>query len=321
MTDEQLVTALVPHLVMPKHPVQVSQEHADKIHQENNKDGVQAYAKLAGKDWTFYIKRLKNNIGRPPEGATSAPADAMVGDDMSDGAGEAVHIDLGPSKTISRQHAEIFYDSDRECWNIVVHGRNGIRIDNMPLRPTQSHTLKSGEIIDIGGVEMIFVLPEADRTLKIHRRYLQRAGLVTFEEELPRDPAYDYNAGAFAHGQNGAYGSLAIAPAPPDYRRPGTPLADRSRLAYPAHMSPAFVNGNTILLASDDVDLSLDSNAHIKPSFSYAQMIAQAVFSTDDERLTLNGIYTYIQDKFAYYRHQHGGGWQASIPHAVSISL
>ena len=315
MNDEELISAVVPHLALPEHPVQASLDHANELHEKHNKEGVQAYAKLTGKDWTFYVKRLRNNIGRPPENSNPAPMGQLIEnsppEDQSD---DGVHIDLGPSKMISRQHAEVFYDPETERWNIVVHGRNGIKINNEILRRTQAHELISGEVVEIGGVEMMFVLPERDGSLKVHRRYLQRAGLVSVEEEDLKDVALPNSAGAsstgISHGQNGGSGPLAIAPAPPDYRRPGTPISARSKGTYSARKSPAYTNGGTILLSSDDVDLSLDSNSHIKPSFSYAQMISQAIFQTDHERLTLNGIYNYIMDKYAYYRHQHGGGWQ-----------
>ena len=315
MNDEELITAVVPHLALPEHPVQASLDHANELHEKHNKEGVQAYAKLTGKDWTFYVKRLRNNIGRPPENANPTPAAqieaATLPDDQSD---DGVHIDLGPSKMVSRQHAEVYYDPDTERWNIMVHGRNGIKIDNEILRRTQTHELISGEVVEIGGVEMMFVLPEQDGSLKVHRRFLQRAGLVTMEEEEPMalDNSARTSATGNSHGQNGGSGPQAIAPAPPDYRRPGTPMSARSKTTYSAMKSPAYTNGGTILLSTDDVDLSLDSNSHIKPSFSYAQMISQAIFQTEDERLTLNGIYNYIMDKYAYYRHQHGGGWQVS---------
>lgn len=68
---------------------------------------------------------------------------------------------------------------------------------------------------------------------------------------------------------------------------------------------------------ADDVDLSLDSNQHIKPSYSYAQMISQAILDTEEEKLNLSGIYTFIQEKFAYYRYQAGGGWQVCRPNCL----
>ncbi len=65
-----------------------------------------------------------------------------------------------------------------------------------------------------------------------------------------------------------------------------------------------------VMNAGEDIDLSLDENQHIKPSFSYAQLISQAILNAPDEKLTLNGIYNFIMTKYAYYRSQGGGGWQ-----------
>ena len=318
MNDEELVSAIVPHLAIPDHTVQASQDHANLLHERHSKEGVQAYAKLTGKDWTFYVKRLKNNIGRPPEGTNPLPTGPLAGNALADN-DDGVHIDLGPSKMVSRQHAEVSYDSDSERWTILVHGRNGVRIDNRVIRKDERHDLVSGEVVEIGGVEMMFVLPETDGSLKVHRRYLQRAGLISMEDDEAKDqaaglPTLTDRASSIgpSRGQNGGTGPTPIAPAPPDYRRPGTPVSARSKAPYSARKSPAYTNGGTILLSGDDVDLSLDSNSHIKPSYSYAQMISQAILATPEEKLTLNGIYTYIMDKYAYYRHQLGGGWQVS---------
>lgn len=59
-----------------------------------------------------------------------------------------------------------------------------------------------------------------------------------------------------------------------------------------------------------EIDLSRDENKHIKPQFSYAQMITQAIMNTQEEKLNLNGIYNFIMDSYAYYRHQELYGWQ-----------
>lgn len=69
-----------------------------------------------------------------------------------------------------------------------------------------------------------------------------------------------------------------------------------------------------LMNSSNDLDLSLDENKHIKPQYSYAQMISQAILSTEDHKLNLNGIYRYIMDNFAYYRHAQAGGWQVGPP-------
>jgi hypothetical protein len=331
MTDDQLVTALIPYLALPEHFVQASEDHANTLHEKHSKEGVQAYAKLAGKGWTFYVKQLRNNIGRPPEGLNPQPehrtSPRIDGSALSDTEAGRVHIDLGPSKMVSRLHAEIYFDSESEKWAIVVNGRNGIRIDNEPLRRGQTHQLQSGEVIEISGVEMMFVLPEMDGSLKVDPAYLLRAGLIRADDGTEANEEHPTAAptlssgmrpsssghGSSSRGQNGLPGPLPIAPAPPDYKRPGTPTSARSKPPFSIGISPGYANGGTILMNADDVDLSLDSNQHIKPSYSYAQMISQAILDTEEEKLNLNGIYTYIMDKYAYYRHQLGGGWQVSL--------
>jgi hypothetical protein len=322
MDDENLVAAVVPFLEMPARFVQASQDHANSLHEKHSKEGVKAYAKLAGKDWTFYVKKLRNNIGRPPEGSNLPPESPHInGDSLADAeADEArVHVDLGPNKMVSRLHADIYFDPESERWNIVVNGRNGIRIDTVSLRRGDMHELVSGEVIEIAGVEMMFVLP-GDGRLKIHKKYLQRASLIQGDDNdindtvagasTPSAPASS-SSHAVSRGQNGLPGPLPIAPAPPDYRRPGTPVSARTKAPYSTKKS-GYSNGGTILMNADDIDLSLDSNQHIKPSYSYAQMISQAILAAPEEKLTLNGIYTFIQDNYAYYRHQGGGGWQVS---------
>jgi pSer/pThr/pTyr-binding forkhead associated (FHA) protein len=320
MNDEELITAIVPHLALPEHIVQASIDHANLLHERHSKEGVQAYAKLTGKDWTFYVKRLKNNIGRPPEGTVPVSTGPLAGESLVDD-DDGVHIDLGPSKVVSRQHAEVSYNSESERWALLVHGRNGVKIDNRVIHKNERHDLISGEVVEIGGVEMMFVLPEEDGSLKVHRRYLQRAGLISMDVDVSKDLAAGRpllsGVPESAYGpprlQNGYYGPMPIAPAPPDYRRPGTPPgAHSNRVMVPYYAQSPYTNGGTMLMTTDDVDLSLETNAHIKPSYSYAQMISQAIFNAPDEKLTLNGIYTYITDKYSYYRCQTTGGWQVS---------
>jgi hypothetical protein len=319
LDDEELIAAVIPHLTIPSFPVQATQDHANALHEKHHKDGVQAYAKLAGKDWTFYVKQLKNLIGRPPEG-TVARNPYTDGDNGIQADGDedvGVQVDLGPNKVVSREHANIYFDSDTESWNIEILGRNGVRLNNDTLKRGVKLRLVSGQVIEIGGVEMMFVLPEQDGSLAVHPKFLARAKLIVdnpkfnLPSEVPPSTLPALQTPARSQNGVGVPGALPIAPAPPNYQRPGTPLSAQSKTPYSAMKSPAYVGG-TVFMNSENVDLSLDDNALIKPSLSYANLISQAILNEKDEKLNLAGIYNYITERYAYYRHQPPGGWQAS---------
>ncbi|KAM0275849.1 hypothetical protein ACHAQH_007359 [Verticillium albo-atrum] len=310
-SDDHLLSQVVQHLVYPKEgPIQASKDHANAIH-EANQDGVKAYAKIAAQDWTFYVTKLNVNIGRAADPAASGTQQQE--DPESD---DFVHIDLGPSKLVSRRHARIFFNSEDESWSLEVIGRNGVKANNSPLKQGTSRPLQSGEVLDVGGTEMMFVLPTEISTLHIHPTYLKRLGLSKQDVTSPIPPTSA--AGPSDEPPSSQPASSArsqpfrqpIAPAPPDYKRPGTPPSARSKALSAQHKSPGYSSSGTLLLSANDVDLSQDDNKHIKPQFSYAQMITQAIMNTPDEKLNLNGIYNFITANYAYYRHQPAAGWQ-----------
>ena len=61
--------------------------------------------------------------------------------------------------------------------------------------------------------------------------------------------------------------------------------------------------------STQDIDYSKDAAKDLKPPFSYATMIAQAIFSSEEEKLTLSNIYAWISERYAFYRHSNSG-WQ-----------
>lgn len=58
-----------------------------------------------------------------------------------------------------------------------------------------------------------------------------------------------------------------------------------------------------------EIDLSLDSSKEIKPQYSYALMIAQAILSVPERKMQLSKIYEFIMSRYAFYRHTKSG-WQ-----------
>ena len=61
-------------------------------------------------------------------------------------------------------------------------------------------------------------------------------------------------------------------------------------------------------------------DSHIKPPYSYGELITMAIQNSSNGKLNTTQIYEYIEDNFPYYRnHKSKKSWQNSIRHNLSI--
>ncbi|KAF9889102.1 transcription factor [Aspergillus nanangensis] len=324
--NQDLVDMVISYLETPREEARVQRDHSNT--KTENKQSVRAYAKIAGRTWTYYVKTLHVNIGREPD-REQKPDEQSSPVTIAARALPDVNVDLGPSKFVSRLHAEIFYDGeDTASWHIRVNGRNGVRLNNAILKRGTDAILSCGDIIEIANTQMMFVTP-GDKA-NIQPAFVERAQrLANGEEDLPPtwDASQHAHPAASAASQETAPAPASasttqpsLAPAPQFLKRQVTPppRSPDTVGVRTAKQSPLY-NRGMMMESTEEIDYSKDGAKDLKPPYSYATLIAQAIFSSEEEKLTLNSIYNWIMEKYAFYRHSQSG-WQNSIRHNLSLN-
>jgi len=332
ITEEDIDTA-IRNLRTAKYSVQATVDYANALHEVAHPEGKEAYAKIAGNSWTFYVNELEIRIGRPPDerqpdGQQQLPDVEARMHDKS-----LVHIDLGPSKLVSRQHADIRYNEISGHWYITVTGRNGIKVDDIHLGRGQSNNLVSGNVIDVAGTQMMFVTPNVVPV--IHPTILAQShaqheendddeddNVTHAQPSLPsqRTPTRGSGSRSGARNRppssNDRYSNQQYSNSKqiPQSARSNSVMndsvGDLQSSIYRAKASPSF-SRVLMLESTEDIDYSQDTARDIKPPHSYAQLIGMAILSSPEEKLTLSKIYEWIKERYAFYRFS-GGGWQVS---------
>jgi forkhead protein FKH len=315
LSQTELIDSVVACLTTSKDPVVVAQEYAND-RQQGDSQKIDAFAKIAGKDWTYFVREQSVNVGRPPDDrqTTNGIGASSPLNDLKEML--PVHIDLGPSKIVSRHHASIFYDAEFPeggGWHVRVNGRNGVRVNTVLLKRGSRQQITSGTVLEVSGTQMMFVTP--GDPVQIDRHFIDNAkSMAAGDDGLAADRQLEQSEGPVAAP---LYQTLTPAPTLFKQERASTPPAQQmdvrgQRTVFDSKTTVSPMYGRGMMMESThEIDYSQDSAKDLKPPFSYATMIAQAIFSGEEEKMTLANIYSFIADKYAFYRHSNSG-WQVS---------
>lgn len=311
----------------------------------NHGQNIEAYAKIAARDWCFFVRKTVLLIGRSdaqtrPNPPSSSQDVASTAQDPEDQVAQwGIDIDLGPNRSVSRVHAQIDFDTTEQKWFITVNSRNGLKLDDRTLNKGSREWLHSGICIGLLGTQMLFLLAnQEDHFHPMLWRQVKNGPDADGESDREGNPPskalpHAHPSGPtpkrenydpfppLSHPRNQqtaqAFSSqLTSTPGHP----PETPLAIRSsEKGRLGKGSPFYGNRPMLLDGVDDIDYSDEAARDIKPPHSYAQLIGQAILSSPEQMLTLSNIYSFIKERYSFFRHT-GAGWQNSIRHNLSLS-
>lgn len=187
---------------------------------------------------------------------------------------DSVDFYLTCDELISPLHLRIEYSPDRLCWEALCVGKSSITIDQICVEPfSPPHPLKLRSAIQVSSALFVFIQPGPHE--------LNSSGSSRCSTPLSEE------AGAID-----IYGS----------EKPWKiydPLkANRGKSRKTRQTNPSLENQM--------------SEELVKPSQSYACLIAEAINSVPEKRMTLSGIYQFLADHYPYFR-QTKNGWQVFL--------
>ncbi|CUS20745.1 LAQU0S01e13718g1_1 [Lachancea quebecensis] len=268
-------------------------EFHDGTNSETEQSKISAYARLDFQSFTFYVQTLQVIIGRRSENDFSHKVD----------------VNLGPSKSISRRHAQIFYNFGTGRFELSIMGKNGAFVDDTFVERGITVQLKNKAKVQIGQIPFQFVLPEQEGKEK---KAIEPVDAISLKTALNNNNklaeiSRSVTPIPIPSGESAEIKDEEIKDQPPKKK---TPPKKKEKKEPKAPKPPKKIYTLE----------EIPPEYRTKPTGSYSNLITACLRKFSSPKgMSLSGIYAGIRELFPYYKYCPDG-WQSSVRHNLSLN-
>lgn len=289
----------------------ISQPNGEQGLQDNNvplldeQPTISAYARLDFQSFTFYVQTLHVIIGRRSENDFTHKVD----------------VNLGPSKSISRRHAQIFYNFGTGRFELSIIGKNGAFVDDIFVERGNTVPLKNKTKIQIGQIPFQFILPDQEKGEQTQKssesplsagpeeldaKVKAEVELKKLPDEITADaPLVDDATTNIETEIVNAVGASVSPPLPAPKKAPVKKEKEKRQPKVPKRVYSLE---------------EIPPEYRTKPSCSYSSLLTTCIRKyTSPKGMSLSEIYAGIRELFPYYKYCPDG-WQSSVRHNLSLN-